>query len=164
MTKSAVQNLSSKSPYKVVTNYLIPRSRVLLEKLIIRSARQEIICLLWNQKIHYRVQKRPPPVPVLSQMNPIHTLPSDFLKIILILSSHLSLGLPSGLFPTGLQTKPLYTFLISPCAACPAHLILLDLILLIIFAEVCKLYKKSYAVVLWNSKFHKWPPFESESV
>jgi len=35
-------------------------------------------------------------------------------RSILILSSHLSLGLPSGLFPSGLVTKTLYTPLPSP--------------------------------------------------
>ena len=47
----------------------------------------------------------------------------------LILSSHLSLGLPSGLFPSGFLTKTLYTPLISPIrTTCPAHSILLDFI------------------------------------
>ena len=46
-------------------------------------------------------------------------------RSILILSSHLSLGLPSGLFPQGFPTKTLYTPLLSPMrATCPAHTIL----------------------------------------
>ena len=45
-----------------------------------------------------------------------------------ISSSHLCLGLPSGLFPSGFPIKTLYTRLFSHmCATCPAYLIL-DLI------------------------------------
>jgi hypothetical protein len=52
---------------------------------------------------------------------------------ILRLFTHLQLGLSSGLFPTGFPTTKLYTFIFSPIrATCPAYLILLDLIILII--------------------------------
>ena len=47
----------------------------------------------------------------------------------IILSSHLRLGLPSGLFPSCFPTKTLYEPILSPIrATCPAHLILLHLI------------------------------------
>jgi hypothetical protein len=55
------------------------------------------------------------------------------------LSTHLRLGLPSGLFPSGFPNNNLYTFLFSPIrATCPDHLIPLDFIILIILGEEYK--------------------------
>ena len=77
----------------------------------------------------------------LSWASPIHSTyphPTSW-RSILMLSTHLRLGLPSGLFPSGSPTKTLYTPLSLPIrATCPAHLILLDFITRTILGEEYK--------------------------
>jgi len=71
----------------------------------------------------------PPPVPIQSQLNPVHTHTSHFPKIYLHIILPSTTVSPKCSFPSGFPTNNLYTPLRSPIrATCPAHLILLDFI------------------------------------
>jgi len=68
---------------------------------------------------------------------------------ILILSSHLYQGLPSGLFPSGFPTKTMYAPLLSPIRVTLFFfLILLNFITQIIFGEEYRLWSSSLCCLL----------------
>jgi hypothetical protein len=92
-------------------------------------ASQEIPRISWNTNVHYRIHKCQPPVSILSQPNTVHKPTRHFLKIRFILSSHLHLGLSTGLFQSEFLTKTLYTPLSCTIqVTCPSHLIFLGFI------------------------------------
>jgi hypothetical protein len=110
--KSAFTNFMSKNCSAILTNFLELSPSWEATRC---AATQEITNILWNPTVHYHFLKSPPLVPVHSQINPIHTTPS-YLSPILILSTHLGLGLPCGLFPSGFPINILYVS--SPPHSC----------------------------------------------
>ena len=116
-------------------------------------ASQEIPHILWKPKVHHRTSKFPPPVPVPSQINPVHAPHPISWRSTLILSSHISLGLLNGLLPSGFPTRSLYTPLRSPVSAtCLFKLNLLDLITRIIFGEEFPHNSKLNYLPVWPMK------------
>ena len=112
-----------------LTYLLTPWSRVLLEKLTGFAANQEIPHVLWNPKfITVLTSARHPSLSWAKSIQSPQPLPTSS-RSILILSSHLRLCLPNGLFPSGFPTKTLCKPLLSYIRATwPAHLIFLDFI------------------------------------
>ena len=136
---------------RLLTYLLTPWSRVLLEKLTGFAANQEIPRILWNPKVHYRTHKRPPPVPILSQLHPVPTTPPHFLKthliIIIILPS--TSWSPQWSLSWGFPTKTLCTPLPSSIRATnPVHLILLDFITRTILGEEYRSLSSSLCIFL----------------
>jgi hypothetical protein len=86
-----------------------------LNKPKVWSVGQEIIRFLWNPNVHCPVHKSKSPVRILRQVTPC--TPSNPISItsILILFSHLRLGLPTGVFLSVFKTKILCAFFICLC-------------------------------------------------
>ena len=129
-------NCNSSLPHVVITNKLtnyVEQNPFWEAKRF--SASQEISHILWNPKVHYRLHKSPPPVHILSQINPVHAHHPTSWRSILILSSHLRLGLPRGSFPQVFPTRNLYASLSPIRATCTSHLIFIDLFTRIMFGE-----------------------------
>ena len=123
----------------MATYLLTPWIRVLLEKLTGSATSQEIPRIFGTRKfIAVLTSARHPS---LSWANSTQSSqpPHTSCRSILILSSHLRLGLPNGLFPSGFPTRSVCTPLPSPIRATfPAHLILLDFTTLTIFGKECR--------------------------
>ena len=110
-----------------ITYLLTPWSRVLLEKLASLQLVKKFPAFYGTRRfLTALTSARHLSLSWASPIQSSYPNPTSW-RSILILSSHLSLGLPSGLFPSGFPISTLYTPLPSPIrATCPAHLTLLD--------------------------------------
>jgi hypothetical protein len=96
-------NLLSNSQCHYLSNSI---EHILLQKLIIAQLTKKFPPFVELYKVHYRVHKGLPQDLILRHSNSFHNLTTCVFKIILILFSYLRLGLPVGLFPSGLlQSK-----------------------------------------------------------
>ena len=102
-----------------------------------------------NPKVHYRTHKRPPPVSILGQPNPVHITTSHLLHIhpnIIHPSTPRSTQWSLSLrFPQQDPTHPLSSTI---RATCPVHLILLDFITRTILGEEYKSFSSSLCILL----------------
>ena len=106
---------------------LTPWSRVLLQKLTGFAVKNSPHFM--GPNAHYRIHKCLQTVPILSQLDPVHTPTSIFLKI------HLNIILPSTPGPTKWSISlrfphqnPVHASLLPIRATFPAHLILHDFV------------------------------------
>ena len=133
---------------------LTPWSRVLLEKLTCCQLTKKFHTFYGTRRfITAFTRTRHLSLSWASSIQSMHPHPTSWISIV-ILSSLLCLGLPSGLFPSGSSSRTLYTPILSQIYdTCPAHAILFKF-LLYIFPTVIRLYGIiSYVAVMSLKKY-----------
>jgi hypothetical protein len=109
-----------------LTDWLTPWSSVFPEKLRDHHRVKKFPTFYGAKKVYHRIHNSPPPVPILSQIDPVHVHLSHFSKIHFNIIPHLSQGLASELLHSPFRTKTLYAPLLDPVrAVCPAHIVFL---------------------------------------
>ena len=123
------------------------------------AASQEIPRISRNPKVYYRTHKRPPPVSILGQSNPVHIPTSHLLEIhpniIHPYTPRSSQWSPSLRFPHQNPIHPLSSYI---HATCPSHLILLDFITRTILGEEYKSFSYSLLNLLHSPVTYLLPP------
>ena len=127
------------------------------------AASQEIPRISRNPKVHYRTHKRPPPVSILGQTNPVHIPTSHLLEIhpniIHPFTPRSPQWFPSLRFP---HQDPIHPLSSPTRPTLPVHLILLDFITRTILGEEYKSFSSSLCnlefiyiyIYIWIIKFY----------
>jgi hypothetical protein len=130
---------------------------MLLDEWTVTQLIKKFCRILWNPKVHYRVHKNPPLVPVLSQVHPVQNLPPYFPKI---LSNIILLSMPTSFerslpfrFP---DQNLLCIFHLFHSCYMLAYLMLVDLITLKIYVAAPYSQAPSIYVLplVLQTKFH----------
>jgi hypothetical protein len=117
--------------------YLTPRSRVLLENLAVSQLVKKFPAVYGTRRFVTVFTT------ILSQMNPVHILPSYLQKIHFTIVLHLCVGFRSGLFPSDILNKiwfplflPLYMLHASPISSTLFTLLLINCIIVLAINHV----------------------------
>jgi len=113
------------------------------------AASQEIPLFSRNPKVHYRTHKRPPPISILGQPNPVHIPTSHLLEIHPNIIHPSTSRSPQWSLSLRFPHQDIIHPLSSPIrATCPAHLILLDFITRTMLGEEYKSFSSSLCLSL----------------